>query len=154
MKLPAFLLRFSIAFGLLLASGIEALRAEEVPNFALPRATRGRSHELHRVEGRAVVLFFTGVGCPVARKSAGKLLELKRQFKEDVTVWLVDSELDADPAAVGKEAAELGLTSLPVLLDPKQGRWPAALASSARRKSSSSIRRTGPSSIAARWTIN
>lgn len=119
MKLPPFLLRTTIACGILLACGTEALHAEEVPNFAL-LDEQGRSHELHRAEGRAVVLFFTGVGCPVARKSAAKLVALKQQFKDDVTVWLVDSELAVDPATVGKEAAELGLTDLPVLLDSKQ----------------------------------
>ena len=120
MKSSSSLVRGGIALGIILFSGArEMLRAAEVPNFAL-LDDHGRSHELHRAEGRAVVLFFTGVGCPVARKSAGKLLELKRQFQDDVTVWLVDSELDVDPAAVTKEATELGVASLPVLLDPKQ----------------------------------
>lgn len=95
------------------------LRAEEVPNFTL-LDTAGKNHELHRASGRAVVLFFTGVGCPVARKSAGKLLELKKQFGDDVTVWLVDSELGSDREAVRKEAEELGLGDFPVLLDSKQ----------------------------------
>lgn len=95
------------------------LRAEEVPNFTL-LDTGGKSHELHRASGRAVVLFFTGIDCPVARKSAGKLLELKKQFGDDVTVWLVDSELGSDREAVRKEAEELGLGDFPLLLDSKQ----------------------------------
>ena len=73
-----------------------------------------------------MVLFFTGVGCPVARKSAGKLLELKKQFGDDVTVWLVDSELGADREAVRKEAEELGLGDFPVLLDSETGGRPGA----------------------------
>jgi peroxiredoxin len=119
MKPTPFLLRFGIVLGFLLAGGADILHAAEVPNFAL-LDDQGRSHELHRAEGRAVVLFFTGIGCPVARKSAAKLLELKKEFKEDLTIWLVDSELDVDPESVRKETAELGLTDLPVLLDPKQ----------------------------------
>ena len=120
MKFTSSLVRAGIVLGIVLRmAGSETLHAVEVPNFAL-LDDHGRSHELHRVESRAVVLFFTGIGCPVARKSAGKLLELKRQFQDDVTVWLVDSELDVDPAAVTREATELGVTSLPVLLDPKQ----------------------------------
>src|SRR5438128_2447954 len=73
--------------------------ASEVPNFALLDAT-GRNHELHRAGGRAVVLFFTGIGCPVARKSAGKLRDLKKQFGEDLTLWLIDSELGVERDAV------------------------------------------------------
>lgn len=102
-----------------MAMQLEPLCADEVPNFAL-LDDQGKNHELHRAEGRAVVLFFTGVGCPVARKSAEKLLELKKQFKDDITIWLVHSELDADRDAIRKEVEELGLASLPVLLDTKQ----------------------------------
>jgi hypothetical protein len=56
----------------------------------------------------------------VVRKSAGKLIELKKQFKDDITIWLVNSELEADRASIRKEAEELGLADLPVLLDTKQ----------------------------------
>jgi peroxiredoxin len=121
MRLAAFLRQLPTVLGFVIVLvGNATSRAAEVPNFAL-LDDQGRGHELHRADGRAVVLFFTGIGCPVARKSAGKLLELRRQFANDVTVWLVDSELGVDPAAVGKEAAELGLSgALPVLLDSKQ----------------------------------
>ena len=96
-----------------------ALHADEIPNFALLDSS-GRNHELHRAGGRAVVLFFTGVGCPVARKSAEKLRDLKKQFGDDITLWLIDSELGADRESIQKEAEELGLTEFPVLLDSKQ----------------------------------
>ena len=119
MKLLSFAIRCCVALGILTALQLAPLCAAEVPNFAL-LDDQGKNHELHRADGRAVVLFFTGVGCPVARKSAGKLLELKKQFAGDITVWLVDSELDADRAALRKEVEELGLGNLPVLLDTKQ----------------------------------
>jgi peroxiredoxin len=101
-------------------ANIQAAAAESAPNFALLDC-QGKDHELHRAGGQAVVLFFTGTGCPVARKSAGKLLDLKKQFGDAITVWLVNSELSADAAAVRKETEELGLAALPVLLDSRQG---------------------------------
>ena len=81
MKLLSFAIRCCVAFGLIAAIQLEPLCADEVPNFAL-LDDQGKNHELHRADGRAVVLFFTGVGCPVARKSAGKLLELKKRFAD------------------------------------------------------------------------
>lgn len=96
-----------------------AMAAKEVPNFLL-LDDRGKAHELHRAEGRVVVLFFTGVGCPVARKSAGKLQALKERFGKEVTVWVVESEANGDAAAVRKEAEELGLGALPLLMDTTQ----------------------------------
>ncbi len=119
MKLLSFAIRCCAALGIIIAPQLAPLRAAEVPNFAL-LDDQGKNHELHRADGRAVVLFFTGVGCPVARKSAAKLLELKKRFADDITVWLVASELDADRAALRKEVEELGLGDLPVLLDTKQ----------------------------------
>ena len=113
------LVRLFIACAAFLATTFSPLWAGEVPNFVLEDC-HGRSHELHRANGHVVVLFFTGIGCPIARKSAGKLLALKKQFKDDLTLWLVDSELDVDRGAVGKEGEELGLAELPVLLDSKQ----------------------------------
>jgi len=103
----------------LLLAGISAPASETAPNFSLLDCD-GRNHELHRASGQAVVLFFTGNGCPVARKSAGKLLELKKRFGDEISVWLVNSELGVDGAAVKKETEELGLTELPVLLDARQ----------------------------------
>lgn len=93
--------------------------AGEASNFVL-LDSGGKAHELHRAEGRAVVLYFTGIGCPVARKNVGKLHDLKAQFGNDVTVWIVDSEAGDDRAAVAKEAQELGVSDLPVLMDHNQ----------------------------------
>ena len=46
--------------------------SEELINFSL-LDYKGRYYELRRVDARAVVLFFTGNGCPVARQSIEKL---------------------------------------------------------------------------------
>src|SRR4051812_38891494 len=108
----------SVVLTVLLAN-ICATAAETAPDFALLDC-EGKSHELHRAGGQAVVLFFTGTGCPIARKSAGKLLELKKRFGDEITVWLVNSELGADGPSVKKETEELGLAELPVLLDARQ----------------------------------
>src|SRR5437867_2324466 len=40
-------------------------KVEEIINFAL-LDHRGQSHELRRADARAVVIFFTGNGCPIA----------------------------------------------------------------------------------------
>src|SRR4029079_13396568 len=92
-----------------------ALQADEVPNFVL-LDSQGKCHELHRASGRAVMLFFTGTGCPIVSKSAGKLVELKKQFGDDITIQIVDSEPGVDRETVQKDAAGLGLAEFPVLL--------------------------------------
>ena len=73
---------FFLVFGrvpallLILGQFWPAAPATEVSNFAL-LDQRGRLHELRRMNGRAVVLFFTANGCPVARQSASKLNALR-----------------------------------------------------------------------------
>ena len=116
---PRRFLRAFASFGLVFLQLSSGLRAEEIPNFVL-LDTEGKVHEFHRANGRAVMLFFIGTGCPIVKKSAGKLLELKKRFGDDLTIWLVDSELDVDREVVRKEAGELGLSELLVLLDGKQ----------------------------------
>src|SRR3954462_9751071 len=41
----------------------------EVPNFSLIDY-RGNAFELRRADAKVVVLFFTGIGCPIARQNA------------------------------------------------------------------------------------
>ena len=48
-----------------------------VPDFSL-LDLNGHNHQLQRAEGRAVVLFFTGTGCPIARKNSVKFRERSR----------------------------------------------------------------------------
>jgi len=94
--------------------------AAEVPNFdAVDLA--GHNYELHRAGGKAVVLFFTGTGCPIARKSSPKLHEIQRRYAgRGVTLWGVDSYPEDAPEAIRHEWFRLGLWQIPCLRDPKQ----------------------------------
>jgi hypothetical protein len=76
---------------------------------------------LHRTPARAVVLFFTGNGCPIARKSIPKLRELRRKFADQgVVVWMINSYSQDDRAGVRKEVKQFPVGSLPVLMDQRQ----------------------------------
>jgi peroxiredoxin len=109
----------SLLLALCLAAS--TLPAQEVPNFLL-LDHRGKAHELHRAEGKAVVLFFTGNGCPIARQSIPKLRELRRKFADQgVTVWMVNTYSQDDRASIRREAEQFRVGSLPVLMDPAQG---------------------------------
>jgi hypothetical protein len=62
-----------------------------VPNFSL-LDYRGRHYEPYRTNSRIVVLYFTGVGCPLARQSVPKLLKMRTQFgPRGVTFWMINS---------------------------------------------------------------
>ncbi len=103
-----------------LMGGLASVRsAEEMPNFLL-LDYKGKAHELHRADGKAVVLFFTELGCPIARKSVGKLRQVKEHFGNDVSVWMIDADAQDDRDAVRKEAEELGIGEMPMLLDTRQ----------------------------------
>jgi peroxiredoxin len=93
----------------------------EVLNFALLDSS-GKLHELRRLEAKAVVLFFTANGCPVARLSAPKLTELNKKFGDlGVTFFLLNANSADDRQSIAKEAAELKLGRLAVLKDDTQG---------------------------------
>lgn len=95
--------------------------AREIPNFAL-LDLRGQNHEFQRAGGRAVVLFFTGVGCPIARKSAPKLQELRDRFAAaGVSFWIINTYPEDKLADMRREFQELDLRGFPYLRDPKQG---------------------------------
>jgi hypothetical protein len=83
----------------------------------------GRYHELHRAPSKAVVLFFTGNGCPVARQDIHKLKALRQKFHEsDLSIWVVDAVAEDDRESIAKEARELGADrALPFLKDDTQG---------------------------------
>jgi peroxiredoxin len=71
MNLSLRLVLFATGLSLFSSSAVLAASAE-IANFALIDQ-RGKLHELRRMQGSAVVLFFTMNGCPVARQSASKL---------------------------------------------------------------------------------
>jgi mono/diheme cytochrome c family protein len=110
-----------LCLGLLLGIGLPVRAAREVSNFNL-LDLGGRDHELYRVEGRAVVLFFTGTGCPIARKSTPKLLELRRRFEaRGVTFWVINTYPGDRREDCRREVGELGLHRVTYLRDPRQG---------------------------------
>jgi peroxiredoxin len=93
----------------------------EVPNFAM-LDYKGRIHELRRTDAKAVVLFFTQNGCPVARQSISRLKKLQKAFgPKGVAVWMVDSNSADDRESIEKEAREFNAGRLPVLQDETQG---------------------------------
>lgn len=107
--------------GVLLSDGVfAAAKPREVPNFNLTDLS-GHNHELKRAEGKAVVLFFTGNGCPVARQSVGKLHALHERFGHDVAFWVVNTYAGDSLAECRTEAAQFGIRPFPYLRDPKQG---------------------------------
>src|SRR3954469_17202762 len=118
--------------GLLCLSNPSPVRAEaiestnprtpsEVVNFAM-LDHHGRLHELRRMPGKAVVLFFTANECPIARQSASKLRKLRETFSErGVDILMVDSSMADDRKSISKEMADLGAWHVPVLKDDSQG---------------------------------
>lgn len=91
-----------------------------VPNFALIDL-EDIHHELYRTPGRAVVLFFTGNGCPVVRQNAAKFLDLRDRFEaQGVVFWMVHAFPGDTPREIRRERDDLGLRTLPYLLDRKQ----------------------------------
>jgi peroxiredoxin len=95
-------------------------KADEVINFSL-LDYRGKYFELHRAEGRAVVLFFTGNGCPIARQSIPKLRSLRRKFADQgVSFWLMNSSPQDDRESIEGEAREFYGSSFPILKDDVQ----------------------------------
>lgn len=93
----------------------------EVPNFNL-LDLRGSNHELYRSDAKVVVLFFTGTGCPIARKSTQTLKDLQQSFGDrGVAFWLINTYSDDSIQDARKEFGELGLFGFPYLRDPRQG---------------------------------
>jgi peroxiredoxin len=109
-----------LAAAVLLAIGATPGAARSVANFNLVDQD-DLNHELYRAPGKAVVLFFTGTGCPVARKSAPKLNALKQKFEsQGVTFWVVNSYAGDTTEEVRKERRDIGLWGTPFLMDRKQ----------------------------------
>ena len=98
----------------------ELVSARSVSNFALVDV-QDVNHELYRTEGKAVVLYFTGVGCPIVRKNAGKFRALRDQFAgQGIEFWVVNCYAGDTKSDVREEQSELGMRSMTTLLDTKQ----------------------------------
>lgn len=102
-------------------SNISFAPGTEVMNFALSDS-QGRLHELRRTDAKAVVLYFTINGCPIARQSYAKLRALRRQFDEHgIDLWIINADDSESASSVEKEARTHGAGSTTVLLDEAQG---------------------------------
>jgi hypothetical protein len=113
-------LGLGVSLGSLPTQAAPADEPIEACNFALLDLA-GHNYELQRVGGRAVVLFFTGTGCPIARKNGPKLRALRNRFHDEgVTFWIIDSYADEKLEDMAKERTELGLWGVPYLRDTKQ----------------------------------
>lgn len=102
------------------AQDATAALPERVGNFRLADHL-GSSHELKRYrDGKAVVLYFTGVGCPVVRKSVPQLKELRDTFgPKGVQFLMVDSNLGETREEIVQEATDYSI-DIPVLIDRLQ----------------------------------
>src|SRR4051812_14267913 len=115
-------------FWLLIASALatpacfaKQAAVEEVPDFAL-LDYRGKEFRLRRADAKAVVLFFTATGCPVAEQSFERLKALQKKYdRNGVRVWLVDSNTADDREALQKQMQQFKLLGLPLLQDETQG---------------------------------
>lgn len=116
-------LSFALAglMGLSVPVTLQAASSRAVSDFSLVDL-RGQNHQLYRTKGRAVVLFFTGVGCPIARKSAEKWKALAEQFgPQGVSFWMINTYPDDTTKDILNEVFELGLHTVAYLKDPRQG---------------------------------
>jgi len=115
------LLRPSLPAVLMLCLGLLAApcRGAAVPNFNL-LDLRGKNHELRRAESKAIVLFFTGNGCPIARKSIDRLKSLNDRFGKDVAFWIVNTYNNDSLEDCRKEYGDFSMRPLMYLRDPKQ----------------------------------
>ena len=113
------------------------------------------NHELHRTPGRAVVLMFTGTGCPIVRKNALKFRDLKDRFEQRRRQFLAGERLcrrlEKRRAAGAPEAWSVE-HDLPARHQAELCRSPCM--SSARRKSWRLTPRTGAFFTGGPSTIN
>src|SRR5689334_2136059 len=79
---------------------------DSVPDFNL-LDLNGHNHQLQRAEGRAVVLFFTGTGCPIARKNSVKFRDLPNRFRSEAAFWIVNSYAGEKVEDMARECNEL-----------------------------------------------
>ncbi len=97
-----------------------SVTAKELPNFNL-LDTRETNVELYGARGKAVALFFTGTGCPIARKSVSKFAKLERDYAaQGVDFWIVNSYAEESMRDIQKEIGRLKLREMTYLLDSKQ----------------------------------
>src|SRR5205823_7209048 len=101
--------------------GGKRVSVEEMPDFAL-LDYRGKEFRLRRADAKAVVLFFTATGCPVAEQSFERLKALQKKYdRNGIRIWLVDSNTADDRASLQNQVQQFKLLGLPLLEDEMQG---------------------------------
>jgi len=111
---------------------------QTVPNFSL-LDYRGRHYELNRANSRVVVLYFTGIGCPIARQNVPKLMKMSADYsKRGVTFWMINSVPQNDfNEPTLKIIAQMGLNDTLSQFIPKDEEGKAAVS---RLKSMSNLK--------------
>ena len=76
---------------------------------------QGAFHRLSRNENeKAVVLFVQGNGCPMARLAVPTLKAIREKFaSQGVQFWMLNANVQDDPASIRKEATEYAIDFLP-----------------------------------------
>jgi peroxiredoxin len=93
---------------------------ERSKDFKLTDLT-GHVHQLTQLRGKAVVLFFTGVGCPIARESLPKLKMLRERYNENgIQFLIVDSAYNDERSDLITEMKEFSADPIPVAMDQTQ----------------------------------
>ncbi|MDA0350496.1 MAG: redoxin domain-containing protein [Verrucomicrobia bacterium] len=99
---------------------VGTLSAREVPNFNL-LDVHEKNYELFGAEGKAVALFFTGTGCPIAQKTVGKFRALEQEYAaQGVNFWIVNSYADESAKDIQNDIRKYKLREMTYLLDSKQ----------------------------------
>ncbi len=121
MRMKFWTLIATLLFAVPMAWAAKSPKAQETSDFAL-LDYRGKEHRLRRTDAKAVVLFFTATGCPVAEQSFARLKALQKKYdRQGVRTWLVDSNTADDRQALAKQVQQFQLQTLPLLQDETQG---------------------------------
>ncbi len=91
-----------------------------VKNFRL-EDHMGGSHELYRYkDGKAIVLYFHGNGCPIVRKSVPEIKAIRDEFlPKGVGFFMINANPLDDKDSIAEEAKEFQI-DMPILMDAAQ----------------------------------
>ncbi|NUM53095.1 MAG: redoxin domain-containing protein [Candidatus Hydrogenedentes bacterium] len=81
----------------------------------------GGSHELYRMkDGKAIVLYFHGNGCPIVRKSIPEIKAIRDEFNpKGVGFFMINANPLDDKDSIVEEAKEFAI-DIPILMDTAQ----------------------------------
>jgi peroxiredoxin len=81
---------------------------QPAPDFELPDL-QGHLHRLSELRGRVVVLNFWSAECPWAERADQAMGAYQQEWGEDVTVWLVASNVNESTEKLAETARQRGL---------------------------------------------